>query len=85
MQETQQNLQYQFNTIQAQLAEDQKTESVRATSITLFLLAFAFLDIGITLYPFSKSEDKETEHKQRKNNKRQRKILEYLEQYKAVD
>jgi cbb3-type cytochrome oxidase subunit 3 len=79
MQATQQNSQNQFNNIQAQMTEDQKTETIRATSITLFLLAFASFDIGITLIPFSKRKKPETDGNHRKDAESQRKILEYLE------
>jgi len=82
MQRIQQNLQYQFSNIQTQLAEDQKTETIRATSLTLFLLAFAFLDIGITLYPFSKSEDKEIAQNQNINARTKRKTREHSERTK---
>lgn len=79
IEENQQILHYQFNYIQAQLAEDQKTESVRSFSLALFVLAFAFVDIAVALYAFSKNEDKEAESKKRKENEKQRQILEYLE------
>jgi hypothetical protein len=75
-----QNQQYAFNKLQAQLVQGQTTETVRGTSITLFLLGFASFDIAITLYGYSKREDKKREHEQREATRSQRKILEWVKQ-----
>ncbi len=78
MQEQQQNLQYEFDKLQAQQVVDQKTENNRAFSLTLFVLAFALIDIAVALAPYTTNKEKETEHEQAKARKKQNKINENL-------
>lgn len=68
----------------AQQAVDQKTESNRGFSLTLFVLTFALVDIAVALYRFCKVEDKEAKYEKRKTNDKQRKILEYLKRNEAI-
>ena len=49
LQEQQQNLDYEFNILQLQQANDQKTESIRGNSLALFVAGLALIDFAVAL------------------------------------
>lgn len=84
MQEQQQNLQYEFDKLQAEMNQNQITESKRGNALALWVLAFAFVDMAVALVPYTTNKEKETEHEQAKARKRQNKILENLKHDGAI-